>query len=615
MLEQYLQNHLIAYIGNKRRLLSLIEKAIEKTDFKGKKAKFLDLFAGSGAVSRLAKSLGFEVYCNDWEYYSYIINRAFIELDKDFLDNSFKNFGGIDNVLNILNKLKSPKEKDCYISKYYCPKNDQNPDLEKERMFWTNYNGKKIDAIRAKIEEWKNNNEINENEETLLLALLLYEASTRSNTSGVFKAFHRGFGGTNGDALSRILKEVELTVPCLINGEKCYVFKEDAVELSFMLRNIQFDIVYLDPPYNQHQYGSNYHLLNTIALNDKPLVNENITINGKKINKSAIRKDWIKTKSTFCYAKSAKQDFEKILNNINSKYILISYSTDGIIPFEDMLEILSNKGKLDIVLSEYTKYRGGKQALTTEVRNIEFVLFVDTSKKSDSNDIINVQKTILINKIKLMAKKTINLVRAETVGFEKDYSKKFGEIYFSKKYDDLILDFYLFQNKIKNISVLNNLFSYDLNTISKIYEDFEFITNLTKEDELYIIISDIVKYYINKDYENAYDAFAEIPYLLSKFNNKKAYIQSLKAIEKVLHTIIETKDIWDNLLENKNFYMLEKIILKKLNYSEQNSSEVIQLKERIGALYDEIVEFFERKSKEYQKVSILLENKKILRRG
>lgn len=611
MIDQYLQNHLIAYIGNKRRLLPLIKKAIEKTGVKGDNIKFLDLFAGSGAVSRLAKSMGFEVYCNDWEYYSYIINKAFLEFDKDFLENSFKNFCGIENVLNILNNLKTPKEKDAYISKYYCPQDDKNPDLDNDRMFWTSYNGKKIDAIRAKIEEWKNNNEINENEEILLLALLLYEASTRSNTSGVFKAFHRGFGGTNGDALSRILKEVELTIPSLINGPKSYVFKEDAIELSLMLKCINFDIVYLDPPYNQHQYGSNYHLLNTIALNDKPPVNERIIINGKKVNKSAIRRDWIKTKSSFCYPRSAKDDFQKIINNISSKYILVSYSTDGIIDFEDMLSILSTRGKLDIILSEYTKYRGGKQSLTTEIKNIEFVLFVDTSKKSDIKDIENVQKNILVNKIKLIAKKRINLTRAENIGFETNYSKKFGEIYLSKGYNNKIFDFYLVKNKITNISSFDNLFNFELKTLLNIYEDLEFITNLTKEDELYIIISDIVKYYLTNDYKNVCDSFSNIPYLLSKFNNKKAYISSLKAIERVLNTIIETKNIWINLLENEDFNELERIILKKLNYSDQNTKEVIDLKQNIVTLYEEIVQFFEYKNSEKEIKSIKKELLKI----
>ena len=181
--------------------------------------------------SRLAKSLGFNVFTNDWEYYSYVINKAFVELYEDFLQNAYSNLGGIKNALSILNNLKSPGKKDQYISCYYCPKDDDKPNLINERMFYTSYNGKKIDAIRAKIEQWSQKQLINEDEEYLLIALLLYEASTRSNTSGVFKGFHRGFGGTNGDALSRILKPVELKMPKLINGYRAKVYKKDVIKL------------------------------------------------------------------------------------------------------------------------------------------------------------------------------------------------------------------------------------------------------------------------------------------------------------------------------------------------------------------------------------------------
>ncbi len=155
-IQDYINNNLIAYIGNKRRLISLIEKSIKNTGIltRNKNPRFLDLFAGTGVVSRLAKSMDFEVYSNDWEYYSYIINKAFIELDEKFIETSFVKFGGIDKVLKILNNLNEPKEKDRYISLYYCPDNDENPDIKNERLFYTNYNGKKIDAIRAKIDEW-----------------------------------------------------------------------------------------------------------------------------------------------------------------------------------------------------------------------------------------------------------------------------------------------------------------------------------------------------------------------------------------------------------------------------------------------------------------------------
>ena len=123
---------------------------------------------------------------------------------------------------------------------------------------------------------------------------------------------------------------------------------------------MEVDIAYLDPPYNQHQYGSNYHVLNTIAFNDKPSVAPTIYIEGKKTDKSAIRKDWMNTKSLYCYKQTAVSQFKDLIESLRARYILVSYSNDGIIDFDEMLKILSHKGKLDIVTSTYTKYRGGK---------------------------------------------------------------------------------------------------------------------------------------------------------------------------------------------------------------------------------------------------------------
>ena len=606
--EEYLKKNIIAYIGNKRNLLNLIKESIIKTGIlNNKNALFLDLFAGSGSVSRLAKFLGFRVFSNDWEYYSLIINKAFIGLDADFLDESFKKLGGLNKTLEILNNLTLPKNKDKYISTYYCPKEDSNPDLFNERMFYTNYNGKKIDAIKSKIDEWKANKFIDENEEYLLLALLLYESSTRSNTSGVFKGFHCGFGGTNADALSRILKPVELNYPILINGEKAEIYKEDALKLVNKLKNVEFDIVYLDPPYNQHQYGSNYHLLNTIALNDKPKINKNILINGKKINKSAIRKDWIKTKSTFCYKRDAKEDFKKIIENIKTKYILVSYSTDGIISFDEMLKILSDKGKLDIVLSEYVKFRGGKQAITTQVKNIEFVLIVNAKEKGSIEDISRIKKVLLKNKIKMFSKKNINIFRAEERGFNYTNDITSSEKILIKKYFNKNFRFNIINNKIEIIAE-NNFNDFSLEILNEIFDDLEYITNLTKEDEIYLAIENIFKYYKQNLFKEALEIFKEIPYYLSKFNNKKNLIPSLKSIVAVLEMLIQTLEMWKqkDILSTSFFRKFEKILFLKLNYepffetksknktNEKDINRIKDLKRTITHLYEYILQNLEK---------------------
>lgn len=600
----YVEKNLIAYIGNKRRLLDLIQKSIFKTNLleSNKKVRFLDLFAGTGVVSRLAKSLGLEVHTNDWEYYSYIMNKTFIELDNTFLQKSFKVFGGVKNVITILNNLSNIDEESSYISKYYCPENDDNPDLDNERMFWTRYNGEKIDLVRTKIAEWKGASLITDDEELFLIALLIYEASTRSNTSGVFKGFHRGFGGSNGDALTRIMKKIELSLPVLIDGEKSYVYNEDAISLSEKMKNVEFDIVYLDPPYNQHQYGSNYHLLNTIALNDKPFVNKDVILNGKKVNKSAIRKDWIKTKSSFCYKKKAIVDFKKVIENINSRFILVSYSTDGIIPFDEMLNILSSKGKISINMAEYVKFRGGKQALTSEVNNIEFILSVDTSLKSDSSDIKKINTILSANRISLIMKKTINPILAESIGFL--YKNRVSEDDLSiekilvKKYDNFKVEYTINKNRITEKS-FTDLMELPSDILFHVLSDLEYITNLTKEDEIYLSLNEIEKYYEKGAYNEVYEIFKKIPHLLSKFNNKKAYGAGLKCICDLLKLMNKTSEVWQefNILETNNFAKLEKIILLKINYNSGKEEEFVNLKNQISSSYETLLDQLESNTK------------------
>lgn len=379
--DNYLKNNLIAYIGNKRRLLPFIENAFLNILEEDKNIKTaLDLFAGSGSVSRLLKTLNLKVYSNDWEYYSYILNYAHICINEKDVKNMFKHTGGVENTINIINNIETINDKDRYISKYYAPLDDNNPDLKNERLFYTQYNATRIDIIRHNIEELYKNKAINKKEYYYLLASIIYEGATHTNTSGVFKAFHSGFGGRNKDALKRILSPISLKELSLYDGIKGEVSMLDANEYVLKNKDKHFDLVYLDPPYNQHQYGSNYHLLNTIALWDKPEINREIYINGKKTDKGGIRKDWVKTKSDYCYKKTAKDAFKNLIDNINASHIVLSYSTDGIIDYDDLISILESKGKLKIVTSEYTKYRGAKRSVINKTKNVEYLFIVDTKK-------------------------------------------------------------------------------------------------------------------------------------------------------------------------------------------------------------------------------------------
>lgn len=386
----YLTQQIIAYIGNKRRLLPLIYRAIQRIygDTLPPSLIFADPFAGSGVVSRLAKLLGFQVVSNDWEPYATTIGRAYLETNASDIEELFGSFGQFEQILLHLNTLPDPPLEEQYIARYYAPSTDdiEKADYRKERLFYTRQNALRIDRIRNEIDRLyppASRDRLSRCRD-LLIALLLYEAATHTNTSGVFKAYHRGFGGHGKDALGRILRPIRLEPPPLIDSPApCRMYGEDATSLIRSL-GFSFDLVYLDPPYNQHQYGSNYHLLNTIVLWDKAPVPLELGSDGRLKNKAGIRKDWKRTKSPYCYRETAIEAFSELLSALDAEHILISYSTDGIIPFEALRELCTEGGEVSILTNEYITYRGGKQSNHRRDRNVEFILWVQRRRSARS---------------------------------------------------------------------------------------------------------------------------------------------------------------------------------------------------------------------------------------
>ncbi len=381
----YLTDQLIPYIGNKRKLLPLIRQAINHTGLES--GTLFDAFAGSGVVSRLAKSMGFRVIANDWEPYSQVINNTYISTNTP---PEFAGLGGLESAIATLNGLPGCKG---YIARHYCPSDDEDYDTATERMFYTQENGRRIDAMREQILQWRGDGCISAEEESVLLAPLIYQASYCSNTSGVFKGFHNGWGGATKTAWYRIRSYLTLRPPLFLdNKHENLVFRENASELA---SEIECDIAYLDPPYNQHQYGSNYHLLNTVALWDKPPINPFISGNGAQ-DKAAIRRDWrTLRRSPYCYRRSALDSFQDLIRRLKARYVLVSYSTDGIIGVDDLLSSLGQLGALSIVRKQYKRYRVSSQRPSPRPHTVEFVAIVDMRKAAGQDAVKRAVKEIM----------------------------------------------------------------------------------------------------------------------------------------------------------------------------------------------------------------------------
>ena len=140
----------------------------------------------------------------------------------------------------------------------------------------------------------------------------------------------------------------------------------------------EVDLAYLDPPYNQHQYGANYHLLNTVALWDKPEIPARFGPQDRGI-KAGIRRDWrCGRNSAFCHTATAADELRRLLGRLKSRWVLMSYSTDGCIGVEDLVRTLAEAGGISWVYRPYKRYRVSSQRPSSRGHNLEFVLIVDT---------------------------------------------------------------------------------------------------------------------------------------------------------------------------------------------------------------------------------------------
>ena len=381
--DEYLFHQLVPYLGNKRRLLHLILEALELTGTlqprKGKSAPiFADFFAGSGVVSRLARQNGYRVIANDWEPYSHALNHAVLSCVEA---PEFKQLGGYQAAIDYLNRLPAVKG---WVTHNLCPRDDDVYDPSRDRLFFKRRNGMRLDAMRQQIATWQAQGTIDSVEMSALLSPLLYSASFVSNTSGVFKSFHHGWGGKTKTALERIDSLLLLSPNkfCEVgdpNRPAAEMWCVDAQHLADQMTGFEVDVAYLDPPYNQHAYSSNYHVLNALTMWDQV----DLPSPDTKGFKSGIDRAWRKERpSAYNSSKYAQEAYEKLLATINARFILTSYSTDGNISPVDLLQANLARGKVTLLTQDVPRYRVSKQRQSERARVLEFIVITDTHAKS-----------------------------------------------------------------------------------------------------------------------------------------------------------------------------------------------------------------------------------------
>ena len=380
---QYLTEQLITYIGNKRSLLPFIKQGVEIVQ-KELNKEFLhcfDVFSGSGIVSRFLKSYASSITTNDLETYAKIISSCYLS------NKSSINFDELEKIHSELVKSTTNEISTCelnnscpgFVSELYAPKDEDNVQFG-ERCFYTPYNAKYIDIIRQKITD-----EVPAELQKFFIAPLLSEVSVHANTAGIFKGFYKNsrtgkgqFGGNGKNALERIKGKIELPLPIFSNFEcPSYIFQEDAntLILDEMLYNHlpekEFDLAYIDPPYNQHPYGSNYFMLNLIANYQRP--------DCEKISRvSGIPKDW--NRSSFNKKRVAAESFTNLVSSLRAKYLMVSFNSEGYISKNEMINILEKVGTVTVLDISYNAFKGSRNLKNRDIYVSEYLFIVKKHK-------------------------------------------------------------------------------------------------------------------------------------------------------------------------------------------------------------------------------------------
>lgn len=322
------------YLGNKYKLLDFIKNTIASA-CQGINT-VADIFAGTGSVASAFTDK--KLITNDILYFNYICHVAWFGSQK-------YNEPKVETLVCYYN-LVQPQEEN-YMSKNFSD------------TFFSAADCRKIGYIREDIEKRYNAGEINARERAILITSLLYAMDKIANTCGHYDAYIKG---------ATFEKHLELTLPLASNenNQNNQSYNEDANKL---VERIEADLVYIDPPYNSRQYCDAYHLLENVARWEKPAVTG-----------VALKMDRSKLKSDYCTSSAAKA-FEDLVSKIKAKYILLSYNnmaekgngrSNAKISDDDIMRILSRKGKVKVFSEKYKAFSAGK----SDIKDNEERLFL-----------------------------------------------------------------------------------------------------------------------------------------------------------------------------------------------------------------------------------------------
>ncbi len=343
---------MIKYLGSKRALvpvLGAIASAVEARTA-------VDLFTGTTRVAQEFKRRGLTVTAADIATYSLVLSDCYIVTDERAVDEA-----ALDDALRRLNGLPG---RPGYVTRVFC---------EQARYFQPR-NGARIDAIRDALEADYRGSPLY----GVLLTALMLAADRVDSTTGLQMAYLKRWA-------PRSFGELELRRPRLLPGAG-FTVSGDAMVVVDDLAPV--DLMYLDPPYNQHRYYTNYHVWETLVRWDAPA---HYGVACKRVDSRDAA-----TKSVFNRKREMPAALADLIGRARAEVVVVSYNDESWITAEQMASSLREAGHEDVRMLAFDSKRyvgaqigifnpaGAKVGRVSHLRNTEYVFVAGPSDKVDA---------------------------------------------------------------------------------------------------------------------------------------------------------------------------------------------------------------------------------------
>lgn len=335
---------MIKYLGSKRTLLPLISGVIDALP---DARTAIDLFAGTSRVGQAMKRAGLRVIANDQNAYAATLARCYVQADRDDV---------VSDAQKLIAEFNTLPGRAGYVTDTFC---------ERSRFFQPK-NGARIDAIREAIVD----KGLGPDLEAVCLVSLMEAADRVDSTCGVQMAYLKEWSQRAHHDLALRLPEL---LPRPQHG-RCLALQHDAIDV---VTDLSADVLYLDPPYNQHSYLGNYHVWESLVLWDKPAV----------YGKACKRTDNLSRKSAFNRKTTFKAALEDVIRHADARLLLVSFNNEGFIAREEMEALLSTRGPVHVIATDYQRYVGARIGIhnpsgevvgaVSHLRNLEYLYIVD----------------------------------------------------------------------------------------------------------------------------------------------------------------------------------------------------------------------------------------------